>query len=72
VGKLRWCRNPRSKSNKYVGVIHFEGSKINLLPKISFDTTKIRDLGWENKYSSFEAITHSISSMNLELTGVTK
>jgi UDP-glucose 4-epimerase len=37
------------------------------VPKISFDTKKIRDLGWENKYSSFEAITHSISSMNLEL-----
>ena len=25
------------KSNKYVGVIHFEGRKINLLPKIFFD-----------------------------------
>ena len=25
------------KSNKYVGVIHFEGQKINLLPKIFFD-----------------------------------
>ena len=31
------------KSNKYVGVIHFEGNKINLLPKIFF----------ENSYSSF-------------------
>ena len=28
------------KSNKYVGVIHFEGQKINLLPKIFFDTNK--------------------------------
>ncbi len=28
------------KSNKYVGVIHFEGSKINLLPKIFFDAEK--------------------------------
>jgi len=28
------------KSNKYVGVIHFEGQKINLLPKIFFDTDK--------------------------------
>jgi len=25
------------KSNKYVGVIHYEGNKINLLPKIFFD-----------------------------------
>ena len=25
------------KSNKYVGVIHFEGEKINLLPKIFYD-----------------------------------
>ena len=25
------------KSNKYVGVIHFEGKKINLLPKIFYD-----------------------------------
>lgn len=25
------------KSNKYVGVIHFNGTKINLLPKIFFD-----------------------------------
>ena len=25
------------KSNKYVGVIHFNGNKINLLPKIFFD-----------------------------------
>jgi 5-methylcytosine-specific restriction enzyme subunit McrC len=28
------------KSNKYVGVIHFEGNKINLLPKIFFDEKK--------------------------------
>ena len=28
------------KSNKYVGVIHYEGNKINLLPKIFFDTEK--------------------------------
>jgi len=28
------------KSNKYVGVIHYEGSKINLLPKIFFDSEK--------------------------------
>lgn len=28
------------KSNKYVGVIHFEGSKINLLPKIFYDSEK--------------------------------
>ena len=25
------------KSNKYVGVIHFEGQKINLLPKIFYE-----------------------------------
>tara|TARA_B100000315_G_C14568463_1_gene584180 strand:- start:807 stop:2183 length:1377 start_codon:yes stop_codon:yes gene_type:complete len=28
------------KSNKYVGVIHFGGNKINLLPKIFFDSNK--------------------------------
>jgi len=28
------------KSNKYVGVIHFKGNKINLLPKIFFDKEK--------------------------------
>jgi 5-methylcytosine-specific restriction enzyme subunit McrC len=28
------------KSNKYVGVIHYEGHKINLLPKIFFDTDR--------------------------------
>jgi 5-methylcytosine-specific restriction enzyme subunit McrC len=28
------------KSNKYVGVIHYEGNKINLLPKIFFDSGK--------------------------------
>jgi len=28
------------KSNKYVGVIHYKGSKINLLPKIFFDSEK--------------------------------
>ncbi|WP_441001128.1 McrC family protein [Fodinibius sp. SL11] len=28
------------KSNKYVGVIHFEGKKINLLPKIFYDDTR--------------------------------
>ena len=28
------------KSNKYVGVIHYEGNKINLLPKIFFDPEK--------------------------------
>lgn len=28
------------KSNKYVGVIHYEGIKINLLPKIFFDSSK--------------------------------
>ncbi|NJK98411.1 MAG: hypothetical protein HC905_28965 [Bacteroidales bacterium] len=28
------------KSNKYVGVIHFEGQKINLLPKIFFDSER--------------------------------
>lgn len=34
------------KSNKYVGVIHFEGKKINLLPKIFYDSQK--------KYSAVE------------------
>ena len=28
------------KSNKYVGVIHFNSNKINLLPKIFFDPNK--------------------------------
>ena len=28
------------KSNKYVGVIHFEGNRINLFPKIFFDNTR--------------------------------
>lgn len=28
------------KSNKYVGVIHFKGKRINLLPKIFFDSEK--------------------------------
>jgi len=28
------------KSNKYVGVIHYNGNKINLLPKIFFDSEK--------------------------------
>ena len=28
------------KSNKYVGVIHYEGNKINLLPKIFYDSEK--------------------------------
>ena len=28
------------KSNKYVGVIHFKGRKINLLPKIFYDTDR--------------------------------
>ena len=33
------------KSNKYVGVIHYEGQKINLLPKIFFeDGTKTTQL----------------------------
>jgi len=28
------------KSNKYVGVIHFQGNRINLLPKIFYDSNK--------------------------------
>jgi 5-methylcytosine-specific restriction enzyme subunit McrC len=31
------------KSNKYVGVIHFEGHTINLLPKIFYDASKTYD-----------------------------
>lgn len=31
------------KSNKYVGVIHFEGQTINLLPKIFYDSTTVCD-----------------------------
>lgn len=33
------------KSNKYVGVIHFEGEKINLLPKIFYDPGRSYDTG---------------------------
>ena len=33
-------RSNELKSNKYVGVIHYEGNKINLLPKIFFDSEK--------------------------------
>ena len=40
------------KSNKYVGVIYFEGEKINLLPKIFYDT--------DRDYSEHE--THSIQN----------
>jgi 5-methylcytosine-specific restriction enzyme subunit McrC len=29
------------KSNKYVGVIHFEGQRINLLPKLFYDIDKV-------------------------------
>lgn len=31
------------KSNKYVGIIHFEGEKVNLLPKIFYDTKREYD-----------------------------
>lgn len=31
------------KSNKYVGVIHFEGQKLNLLPKIFYDSERAYD-----------------------------
>jgi len=31
------------KSNKYVGVIHFEGQKVNLLPKIFYDSERVYD-----------------------------
>lgn len=31
------------KSNKYVGVIHFEGQKVNLLPKIFYDSKRVYD-----------------------------
>jgi len=33
-------RSNELKSNKYVGVIHYEGSRINLLPKIFFNPEK--------------------------------
>lgn len=33
-------RTGEIKSNKYVGVIHFEGKKINLLPKIFYDDNR--------------------------------
>ena len=39
-------RSNELKSNKYVGVIHYEGNRINLLPKIFFNP--------ENDYSSKE------------------
>jgi 5-methylcytosine-specific restriction enzyme subunit McrC len=34
-------KNNEIKSSKYVGVIHFEGHKINLLPKIFYDNSKV-------------------------------
>ena len=37
------------KSNKYVGVIHFEGKKINLLPKIFFDPNRDYQTGEINQ-----------------------
>ncbi|WP_421811480.1 McrC family protein [Flagellimonas sp.] len=41
---IQFLRNSNElKSNKYVGVIHFQGKKINLLPKIFFEN--------ERKYS---------------------
>jgi 5-methylcytosine-specific restriction enzyme subunit McrC len=33
-------KSNKLKSNKYVGVIHYDGNKINLLPKIFFDSEK--------------------------------
>jgi len=33
-------RSKELKSNKYIGVIHYEGEKINLLPKIFYDPEK--------------------------------
>jgi len=33
-------KSNKLKSNKYIGVIHYEGNKINLLPKIFFDSDK--------------------------------
>jgi 5-methylcytosine-specific restriction enzyme subunit McrC len=40
------------KSNKYVGVIHFEGSTINLLPKIFYDSKEpsVSDVNAINKH----------------------
>ena len=29
------------KANKYIGVIHFEGQKVNLLPKIFYDSNRV-------------------------------
>lgn len=37
------------KSNKYVGVIHYGGNKINLLPKIFFDSTKVYSINEINQ-----------------------
>ncbi len=38
---LQFIHNSKElKSNKYVGVIHYQGEKINLLPKIFFDINK--------------------------------
>ncbi len=36
------------KSNKYVGVIHFEGKRINLLPKIFYDSSRDSQLDVPN------------------------
>lgn len=48
------------KSNKYVGVIHYQGAKINLLPKIFFDSDKNYTDDTEEKINEINQIHNHI------------
>ena len=37
------------------------------VPNYKLDTSKIRNLGWENKLNSFEAMENSIESMLIDV-----
>ena len=45
-------KSNKLKSNKYVGVIHYNGNKINLLPKIFFDADKEYSINEVNQIQS--------------------
>ena len=48
------------KSNKYVGVIHYQGAKINLLPKIFFDSNKNYTVDTEEEINEINQIHNHI------------
>lgn len=48
------------KSNNYVGVIHYQGEKINLLPKIFFDSGKNYSDGTEEQTAEINQIHNHI------------